>query len=88
MDQIKEFEHSLELNFAIPLKGVGRFRANVFRQRGEVSMVVRFVKGEIPLIEDLHLPLILKNLVMEKRGLILMVGATGSGKSNHSGFDD
>ena len=80
-DQVKEFEHNLELNFAIPLKGVGRFRANVFRQRGEVSMVIRYIKGEIPRVEDLNLPLILKNLIMEKRGLILLVGATGSGKS-------
>ena len=80
-DQVKEFEHNLELNFAIPLKGVGRFRANVFRQRGEVSMVIRYIKGEIPRVEDLNLPLVLKNLIMEKRGLILLVGATGSGKS-------
>ena len=80
-DQIKEFEQYLELNFAIPLKGVGRFRANVFRQRGEVSMVVRYIKGEIPQVEDLKLPILLKKLVMEKRGLILLVGATGSGKS-------
>jgi len=80
-DQIKEFEHHMELNFAIPLKGVGRFRANVFRQRGEVSMVIRYIKGEIPQVEDLNLPVLLKKLVMEKRGLILMVGATGSGKS-------
>jgi twitching motility protein PilU len=80
-DQIKEFEQHMELNFAIPLKGVGRFRANVFRQRGEVSMVIRYIKGEIPQVEDLNLPVLLKKLVMEKRGLILMVGATGSGKS-------
>ncbi|HXH04760.1 MAG TPA: PilT/PilU family type 4a pilus ATPase [Candidatus Competibacteraceae bacterium] len=80
-DQIKEFERELELNFAIPLQGVGRFRANVFKQRGEVSMVVRYIKGEIPQVEDLGLPLILKQLVMEKRGLIMLVGATGSGKS-------
>ena len=80
-DQIREFEKEWELNFAIPLQGVGRFRANVFKQRGEVSMVVRYIKGEIPQIEELGLPLILKQLVMEKRGLVLMVGATGSGKS-------
>ncbi|MGF1525285.1 MAG: PilT/PilU family type 4a pilus ATPase [Candidatus Competibacterales bacterium] len=80
-DQIKEFEHELELNFAIPLKGVGRFRANVFKQRGEVAMVVRYIKGQIPQIEELNLPLVLKNLSMEKRGLILFVGATGCGKS-------
>jgi len=80
-DQIKEFEQEWELNFAIPLPGVGRFRANVFKQRGEVAMVVRYIKGEIPQVEDLGLPPLLKNLVMEKRGLVLMVGSTGSGKS-------
>ena len=80
-DQIKEFEEVWESNFAIPLPGVGRFRANVFRQRGEVSMVVRYIKGEIPQVEELGLPMILKNLIMEKRGLVLLVGATGSGKS-------
>ncbi len=80
-DQIKEFEHEWELNFAIPLHGVGRFRSNVFKQRGEVSMVIRFIKGDIPQVEDLGLPSVLRQLVMEKRGLILLVGATGSGKS-------
>jgi twitching motility protein PilU len=80
-DQIKEFEHNWESNFAIPLPGVGRFRANVFKQRGEVAMVVRYIKGEIPQVEELGLPTILEKLVMEKRGLVLMVGATGSGKS-------
>ncbi|MCP5425899.1 MAG: PilT/PilU family type 4a pilus ATPase [Gammaproteobacteria bacterium] len=80
-DQIKEFEQEWELNFAIPLQGVGRFRANVFKQRGETSMVVRYIKGEIPQVEELGLPTLLRKLVMEKRGLILMVGATGSGKS-------
>jgi twitching motility protein PilU len=80
-DQVREFENELESNFAIPMKGIGRFRANVFKQRGEVSMVIRFIKGEIPKVEELGLPVLLKQLVMEKRGLILMVGATGSGKS-------
>ena len=80
-DQIKEFEHEWELNFAIPLQGVGRFRSNVFRQRGEVSMVIRYIKGDIPQVEELGLPTLLRQLVMEKRGLILLVGATGSGKS-------
>lgn len=80
-DQIQEFEQEMELNFAIPLKGVGRFRANVFRQRGQESMVIRYVKANIPSVEELHLPMILKDLIMEKRGLVLMVGATGSGKS-------
>jgi twitching motility protein PilU len=55
-DQIKEFEHEWELNFAIPLHGVGRFRSNVFKQRGEVSMVIRYIKGDIPQVEELGLP--------------------------------
>ncbi len=80
-DQIKEFEHEWELNFAIPLQGVGRFRSNVFKQRGEVSMVIRYSKGDIPQVEELGLPPLLRQIVMEKRGLILLVGATGSGKS-------
>lgn len=79
--QIREFEQEMEMNFAISLEGVGRFRANVFRQRGEASMVVRFIKGDIPQIEELGLPVLLKNVVMEKRGLVLIVGSTGSGKS-------
>ena len=80
-EQIKEFETTLECNFAIGRKGIGRFRVNVFRQRGEVGMVVRHIKTDIPSFEKLGLPPILKELIMRKRGLILMVGATGSGKS-------
>jgi len=80
-DQIKQFEQDWECNFAIPLEHVGRFRANVFKQRGEVSMVIRYIKGQIPQVEELGLPLILKQLIMEKRGLMLLVGSTGSGKS-------
>ena len=80
-DQIREFEQSWECNFAIPLAGVGRFRANVFKQRGEVAMVVRYIKGKVPAVEELGLPSILKQLIMEKRGLVLLVGATSSGKS-------
>ena len=80
-DQIREFEQSWECNFAIPLAGVGRFRANVFKQRGEVAMVVRYIKGQVPAVEELGLPSILKQLIMEKRGLVLLVGATSSGKS-------
>lgn len=79
--QIKEFEETLECNFAISKKDVGRFRVNVFKQRGEVGMVIRHIKTEIPSIETLGLPVILKDLINRKRGLILMVGATGSGKS-------
>lgn len=80
-DQLKNFEATLEANIAISVKNVGRFRVNVFQQRGEVAMVIRYIKRDIPSIEELHLPLILKDLVMEMRGLILMVGSTGSGKS-------
>lgn len=80
-DQIKEFESTLECNFAISKKDVGRFRVNVFKQRGEVGMVVRHIKTIIPSIETLGLPPVLKELILRKRGLLLVVGATGSGKS-------
>ncbi len=80
-EQKKTFEESLELNLAISVHDVGRFRVNIYRQRGEVAMVIRYIKSRIPSIEELHLPAILKEFVMEPRGLILLVGATGSGKS-------
>ena len=80
-EQVREFEGTMECNLAISVKSLGRFRVNVFRQRGDVAMVIRFIKGEIPSIEELHLPQTLKRLIMEKRGLILVVGSTGSGKS-------
>ncbi len=80
-EQIHEFETTLECNFAIGRKDIGRFRVNVFRQRGEVGMVIRHIKTDIPSFDDLGLPLVLRELIMRKRGLILVVGATGSGKS-------
>ena len=80
-EQIREFESTLECNLAISVQSLGRFRVNVFRQRGDVAMVIRFIKAQIPSIEELCLPQKLKELVMEKRGLILVVGSTGSGKS-------
>ena len=80
-DQIKEFEHNLEMNFALGRRDLGRFRINVFRQRGEVAMVIRHIKCEIPSFETLGLPGILKELMLRQRGLILVVGSTGSGKS-------
>ncbi len=80
-EQIKEFESTLECNFAISKTDIGRFRVNVFQQRGEVAMVIRHIKTEIPSFEQLGLPPILKDLIMRKRGLLLLVGATGSGKS-------
>jgi twitching motility protein PilU len=80
--QIARFEDTMECDFAISLPDKSaRFRVNVFRQRGEVSMVLRRIPSQIPTIDDLLLPEVLKALVMHKRGLILMVGSTGSGKS-------
>lgn len=79
--QQAEFERELEMNLAISIPELGRFRVNVFRQRGEVSMAIRHIRMEIPPIEQLGLPPLLKELIMLKRGLILVVGATGSGKS-------
>ncbi len=80
-DTIRDFERECEANHAISVSGVGRFRANVFRQRGEVAMVIRYIKSDIPNTDELSLPNILNDLIMEKRGLILVVGSTGSGKS-------
>lgn len=78
----KAFKEKMECDFAIGLEGSdARFRVNVFRQRGNVGLVLRLIPSEIPTIDKLDLPAILKDLVMHRRGLILMVGATGSGKS-------
>ncbi|WP_028079700.1 PilT/PilU family type 4a pilus ATPase [Solimonas soli] len=79
--QIKEFEASNECNFAIAPPGIGRFRVNAFVQQGRVGGVLRTITTEIPTFEQLGLPEQMKKIVMEKRGLVLMVGATGSGKS-------
>ena len=81
-EQIAVFERELEINFSLVESGVGSFRVNVFRQRGAVAMVIRYIKVNIPTIEELRLPLMLKEVVMEKRGLIMVVGSTGSGKSS------
>ena len=79
--QIEEYERTFEMNFAVGRSDLGSFRLNVFRQRGAVAMVVRFIKPDIPTVEELKLPPIVKDLVMEKLGMILVVGSTGSGKS-------
>jgi len=79
--QLNEFEQTQECNFAISLPGVSRFRVNAFTQRGSVGVVLRVIRAEIPKIEDLNLPPILKDIAMTKRGLVIFVGATGSGKS-------
>jgi twitching motility protein PilU len=80
-NRIEELRETGELNMALPLYGVGNFRLSAMRQRGSYAAVVRFISSEIPTLESLNLPSILQHLVMEKRGLILMVGATGAGKS-------
>lgn len=74
------FERDLEMNFATAIEG-HRFRVNVFKQRGEISMVIRAIKSVIPTIEQMRLPPTLKDIIMAKRGLVLIVGSTGSGKS-------
>jgi twitching motility protein PilU len=81
-EQIATFERDLEINFSLVETGVGSFRVNVFKQRGAVAMVIRYIKVNIPSVEELRMPQILKDIVMEKRGLIMVVGATGSGKSS------
>ncbi len=79
--QKEMFEEQRELNFSTRMADVGHFRVNMFWQRGAVGLVARYVRFDIPAFDSLGLPVILKQLVMEKRGLILVVGATGSGKS-------
>lgn len=81
-EQISAFEETLESNFAIQKSEVGRFRVNVFQQQNEIGMVIRRINTNIPSIEELQLPKQLKDLAMGKRGLILVVGATSSGKSS------
>jgi twitching motility protein PilU len=79
--QIKEFETRHEMNFARAQADTGNFRVNIFQQRNSVAMVIRFVKPDVPTFESLSLPPILKQVINEKLGLILVVGSTGSGKS-------
>ena len=79
--QIKEYEDEMELNTACALEGVGTFRVSAFRQKGSPGVVVRYIPASIPPLDSLGLPEVLKEVIMQKRGLVLMVGATGSGKS-------
>ncbi len=79
--QVSEFEEKQECNFSISLPGVARFRVNAFVQRGSTGMVLRIINSEIPGFEELNLPPILKDIAMTKRGLVIFVGGTGSGKS-------
>ena len=80
-EQIRDFEINRELNLGFTLEGVGRFRVNIFVQRSEVSMVIRYIKWVIPSIDELGLPQVLKEIVMGQTGMVLVVGSTGSGKS-------
>src|SRR3979411_235733 len=80
-EQQKEYEKTLEMNFAVGRADLGSFRLNIFRQRGAAAIVIRFIKPDIPSVEELKLPPVVKDLVMEKLGMILIVGSTGSGKS-------
>ena len=80
-DQQRTFEATMEMNLSFGVPGIGNFRVNLFRQRASISIVVRYILGNIPALDTLSLPPVLGDLIMEKRGLILIVGATGSGKS-------
>jgi twitching motility protein PilU len=80
-EQLDQFTRELEIDFAISEAGLGRFRVNVFHQRGNVAMVLRYITSELPALDELGMPEVLKDLVMLRRGLILMVGSTGCGKS-------
>jgi twitching motility protein PilU len=79
--QIREYEDEMELNTGYTLEGVGSFRISAFRQKGGPALVVRYIPSEVPPLDTLFLPDVLKDIIMQKRGLVLMVGATGSGKS-------
>ena len=79
--QASEFENSKEINFAVSPPGIGRFRINAFLQQGRVGMVLRRINTTIPSFNDLNLPPVLKDVIMSKRGLVIFIGATGSGKS-------
>ena len=80
-EQVETFERELEMNLGMSLQDIGRYRINIYMQRGEVSLVIRYITSNIPGIEELNLPPVLKKLVMHKTGLVLLVGATGTGKS-------
>lgn len=79
--QINDFEKNLELNLGVSYTDLGRFRINIYMQRGEVSMVIRYIRADIPALDELGLPEIYKTMIMRKKGLVLVVGATGMGKS-------
>ena len=80
-ERIVELEETGELNMGFPLSGIGRFRVSGMRQRGSIAAVIRFIPNTIPPLDSLSVPMVLGDLIMEKRGLLLMVGATGAGKT-------
>jgi twitching motility protein PilU len=80
-EQIERFEKTKEMNLSFGIREVGNFRVNVMWQRSSISIVVRFIQGEVPALGSLGLPSVLSEIILEKRGLVLVVGATGSGKS-------
>jgi len=80
-EQAREFENEREMNLSHLDKAIGNFRINIFRQRGSIALVIRYVRNSVPAFEALKLPPVLLDLVMEKRGLVLVAGATGSGKA-------
>ena len=80
-EQIRSFETDKEINLSFGIRDIGNFRVNMFWQRGTIAIVVRFIQGEIPKLDELGMPKILEEVIMEKRGLVLVVGSTGSGKS-------
>ncbi|MCP4001611.1 MAG: PilT/PilU family type 4a pilus ATPase [Gammaproteobacteria bacterium] len=80
-NQLEEFSRELEVDFAISKPKLGRFRINIFRQRGNIGMVLRYISAQIPHLDDISMPSVLKELVMFRRGLVMMVGSTGCGKS-------
>ena len=79
--QMEEFTRELEIDFAISKPKLGRFRINIFHQRGNIGMVLRYISAELPQLDDMAMPSVLKELIMFRRGLVMMVGATGCGKS-------
>ena len=80
-DQLEEFTRELEIDFALSKAKLGRFRVNIFHQRGNIGMVLRYISSDMPDLDKLNMPQVMKELVMFRRGLVLMVGATGCGKS-------
>ena len=87
-EEKNKFLEDLEFNKAVSVDGAGRFRINIFRQRGNIAMVARFIRSEIPTIQELGLPDLFNDLVMHERGLVLIVGAAGSGKTDIVGIND